>query len=197
MKANVKSPGLKTTPVTTELNLSYADRYADKEFFDAYTRLILEVIHGRQATFVRDDELKEAWAIFTPLLHRIERERVKPILYDFGGRGPPESDQMLKDRGYYEYHGGEPLLAPVRPCSPLYAPARPCTPLYAPAGPCTPLCAPVRPCSPLLAPVRPCSPLYAPVRPCSPLFAPVRPCSPLFTPVRPCSCVVLGVSTVV
>ena len=142
MKANVKSPGLKTTPVTTELNLSYADRYADEEFFDAYTRLILEVIHGRQATFVRDDELKEAWAIFTPLLHRIERERVKPILYDFGGRRPPESDQMLKDRGYYEYHGGEPLLAPVRPCTPLYAPARHCMPLLAPVRPCSPLFAP-------------------------------------------------------
>ena len=48
MKANFKSQGLKTTPVTTELNLSYADRYADEEFFDVYTRLILEVIHGRQ-----------------------------------------------------------------------------------------------------------------------------------------------------
>ena len=60
---------------------------------------------GRQATFVRDDELKEAWAIFTPLLYPIEREKVKPILYDFGDRGPPESDQMLKDRRYYEYHG--------------------------------------------------------------------------------------------
>ena len=92
MKANVKSPGLKTTPVTTELNLSYADRHADQEFFDSYTGLILEVIDGRQATFVRDNELKEAWAIFTPLLHRIERERVKPILYNCRGRAPPESD---------------------------------------------------------------------------------------------------------
>ena len=78
---------------------------------------------------MHDDELKEAWAIFTPLLHRIEREKVKPIRYDFGDRGPPESDQMLKDRGYYEYHAGEPLLAPVRPCSPLHAPVRPCSPL--------------------------------------------------------------------
>mmetsp|Transcript_9202 Transcript_9202/g.19417 ORF Transcript_9202/g.19417 Transcript_9202/m.19417 type:complete len:531 (+) Transcript_9202:199-1791(+) len=107
MKANVKSPGLKTTPVMSELDLSYAERYADEEMFDAYTRLILEVIRGRQATFVRDDELKAAWAIFTPLLHRIEAERIKPIPYDFGGRGPPESDQLLKSRGYYQYHGGK------------------------------------------------------------------------------------------
>lgn len=106
MKANVKSPGLKTTPVTSELDLSYALRYADEEMFDAYTRLILEVIRGRQSTFVRDDELKAAWDIFTPLLHRIEQERIKPIPYEFGSRGPPESDQLIQRRGHYEYHGG-------------------------------------------------------------------------------------------
>jgi len=107
MKANVKSPGLKTTPVTSELDLTYSSRYSDEEMFDAYTRLILEVIRGRQSTFVRDDELKAAWKIFTPLLHRIEQERIKPIPYDFGSRGPPESDQLIKSRGYYEYHGGK------------------------------------------------------------------------------------------
>lgn len=107
MKANVKSPGLATTPVTSELDLSYAERYSQEEMFDAYTRLILEVIRGRQSTFVRDDELEAAWAIFTPLLHRIENEQIKPIPYDFGSRGPPASDQLLKNRGYYEYHGGK------------------------------------------------------------------------------------------
>jgi hypothetical protein len=61
MKTNVKSPGLKTKPLTSELDLTYGDRYADENVFDAYTRLILEVIRGRQATFVRDDELRAAW----------------------------------------------------------------------------------------------------------------------------------------
>jgi hypothetical protein len=61
MKTNVKSPGLKTKPLTSELDLTYGDRYGDENMFDAYTRLILEVIRGRQATFVRDDELRAAW----------------------------------------------------------------------------------------------------------------------------------------
>ena len=38
--------------------------------------------------FVRTDELYEAWRIFTPLLHAIERERPKPIPYVYGSRGP-------------------------------------------------------------------------------------------------------------
>ena len=105
LKTNVKSPGLKTTPVTSELDLSYDTRYANTEIFDAYTRLILEVIRGRQATFVRDDELKAAWAIFTPLLHRIENEKIRPIPYEYGSRGPAESDQLIEREGY-QYHGG-------------------------------------------------------------------------------------------
>lgn len=105
MKTNVKNPGLATKPVTSELDLSYKERFDREEIFDAYTRLILEVIRGRQATFVRDDELKASWAIFTPLLHQIEKERIKPIPYKYGSRGPKESDELVRSEGY-RYHGG-------------------------------------------------------------------------------------------
>ena len=30
------------------------------------------------------DELREAWRIFTPLLHKIEREKSQPIPYVYG-----------------------------------------------------------------------------------------------------------------
>lgn len=48
---------------------------------DAYERLILDVFCGSQMHFVRSDELSEAWRIFTPLLHQIEAEKVKPVPY--------------------------------------------------------------------------------------------------------------------
>lgn len=51
---------------------------------DAYERLILDVFCGSQIHFVRSDELAEAWRIFTPLLHQIEREKIKPKLYKYG-----------------------------------------------------------------------------------------------------------------
>jgi glucose-6-phosphate 1-dehydrogenase len=50
---------------------------------DAYERLILDVFCGSQMHFVRSDELAEAWRIFTPLLHQIEEEKVKPVPYKF------------------------------------------------------------------------------------------------------------------
>jgi glucose-6-phosphate 1-dehydrogenase len=51
---------------------------------DAYERLILDVFQGSQMNFVRDDELSEAWRIFTPVLNKIESLKVKPIPYVFG-----------------------------------------------------------------------------------------------------------------
>ena len=51
---------------------------------DAYERLILDVFYGSQMHFVRSDELAEAWRIFTPLLHHIDREKPKPTKYIYG-----------------------------------------------------------------------------------------------------------------
>nr|P15588.1 RecName: Full=Glucose-6-phosphate 1-dehydrogenase; Short=G6PD [Didelphis virginiana] len=55
---------------------------------------------------VRDekDELQEAWRIFTPLLHHIEREKTQPIPYVYGSRGPPEADELMKRVGF-QYEG--------------------------------------------------------------------------------------------
>ena len=51
---------------------------------DAYERLILDVFIGSQIHFVRSDELAEAWRIFTPVLHDIDRDKPAPIPYMYG-----------------------------------------------------------------------------------------------------------------
>merc|ERR1711916_251138 len=90
LKTNVKKPGLHTLPIQSELDLTYESRHPIEALSDAYTRLILDVLRGKQATFVRDDELLAAWEIFTPLLHEIENSKARPIPYPFGSRGPQE-----------------------------------------------------------------------------------------------------------
>jgi len=100
MKTNVKQPGLHTVPVQSELDLNYDTRYPIAELHDAYTRLILDVLRGKQATFVRDDELLAAWEIFTPMLHEIEQGKKLPIAYKFGSRGPKESDELIERVGF-------------------------------------------------------------------------------------------------
>lgn len=69
---------------------------------DAYTRLILDVLRGRSATFVREDELRRSWEIWTPLLHKIERENIQPLIYKQGSRGPVEADIFIEEKAGYK-----------------------------------------------------------------------------------------------
>ena len=104
MKTNVKSPGFTAKPIQSELEVNYDTRFFAHEKGsnpDAYTRLILDVLHGKHAAFVRDDELRRAWEIFTPLLHKIEQGGVRPLTYPQGSRGPPESDKFIEEKAGY------------------------------------------------------------------------------------------------
>ncbi|NWV78000.1 G6PD dehydrogenase, partial [Dasyornis broadbenti] len=86
-KLNTKKPGMFLRPEESELDLTYGSRYKDVKLPDAYERLLLDVICGNQMHFVRSDELREAWRIFTPLLHQIEQQRQPPIPYPYGRCG--------------------------------------------------------------------------------------------------------------
>lgn len=105
MKLTVKKPGLEMTTIQSELDLSYTQRYQDVTIPEAYERLILDTIRGDQQHFVRRDELKAAWEIFTPLLHKIDDGELKPLPYKPSSRGPPEADQLLAKAGYVQTHG--------------------------------------------------------------------------------------------
>eukprot|EP00879_Flechtneria_rotunda_P017147 GHRR01017958.1.p1 GENE.GHRR01017958.1~~GHRR01017958.1.p1 ORF type:complete len:482 (+),score=136.79 GHRR01017958.1:223-1668(+) len=99
-KMVVKKPGLEMDTEMSELDLSYSSRYSDVKIPDAYERLILDCIRGDQQHFVRRDELRAAWAIFTPLLHAIDRGEITPEPYTYGSRGPPSQDKFLAESGY-------------------------------------------------------------------------------------------------
>jgi glucose-6-phosphate 1-dehydrogenase len=57
------------------------------------------VIHGDKSLFIRKDELGAAWDIFTPLLHSLEEQRVKPQPYPFGGKGPDDAVRLAAKYG--------------------------------------------------------------------------------------------------
>jgi glucose-6-phosphate 1-dehydrogenase len=99
-KMMTKSPGMRFDLEETELDLTYGSRYKDMKLPDAYERLILDVFLGSQVNFVRSDELREAWRIFTPLLHSIEKERVAPLPYVYGSRGPKQADDLCRMHGF-------------------------------------------------------------------------------------------------
>lgn len=102
-KVMMKTPGMSFGLEETELDLTYGSRYKGAKLPDAYERLILDVFCGAQMHFVRSDELVEAWRIFTPLLHQIEKEKIKPIPYTYGTRGPKEADELSANNDFKFY----------------------------------------------------------------------------------------------
>ena len=60
---------------------------------DAYSKLIKDSLQGISSSFVRDDELRLSWQIFTPLLHQLEH--VNPFPYKFGSKGPLQAQHLL------------------------------------------------------------------------------------------------------
>lgn len=93
LTANIKTPGFSSTPVSTHMGIDYGDSGGP----EAYTRLLLNVLRGQQASFVRDDELLQAWKLFTPMLEEIEH--VTPRPYTKGTMGPDERQDFLHAMG--------------------------------------------------------------------------------------------------
>ncbi|KAI9216047.1 glucose-6-phosphate dehydrogenase [Blastocladiella britannica] len=94
-----KEPGLSFRQHITELDLSYRTRYEGLRIPDAYEALLLDVLRGDQANFVRDDELDAAWALFTPVLHAIDRGEADVEAYEYGSRGPAGLKEWMAGLG--------------------------------------------------------------------------------------------------
>eukprot|EP01105_Mastigella_eilhardi_P017517 TRINITY_DN4026_c0_g1_i2.p1 TRINITY_DN4026_c0_g1~~TRINITY_DN4026_c0_g1_i2.p1 ORF type:complete len:523 (+),score=130.42 TRINITY_DN4026_c0_g1_i2:47-1615(+) len=110
-----KVPGISDELVSTELELSYQQRFSTKgvPLPDAYEHLIRDVVRGDHSLFVRSDELTAAWKIFTPLLHELETRKTQPIVYRRNTRGPAEADELLQQSGFV-YVKKQPQPQPLR-----------------------------------------------------------------------------------
>ena len=88
-----KVPGMGFKIARTALDLRYHEAF-DELIPDAYESLILDVIRGDKSLFIRKDELAAAWDIFTPVLHQLESEHIKPESYSFGSCGPAGAREL-------------------------------------------------------------------------------------------------------
>lgn len=113
LKMNTKFPGLKSEAVVTDLDLSYRRRFSNIQIPQAYESLILDCLNGDHSNFVRDDELDEAWQIFTPLLKSIDEGKVSMEPYAYGSRGPKKAEELVKAKGYVRSKSDEKYTWPT------------------------------------------------------------------------------------
>jgi glucose-6-phosphate 1-dehydrogenase len=108
-----KVPGLTGTGSMdlqkSKLNLSFSDTFKDERIADAYEKLLLEVMIGNQALFVRRDEVEAAWKWVDGILAAWKGSNEEPEPYQAGTWGPVASIALLarEDRAWYESRMGK------------------------------------------------------------------------------------------
>ena len=93
-----KQPGEGMNLASVHLNLAF-DQFFREGQMDAYQRLLLDVINGRLALFVRRDEQEAAWKWVEPILDEWAAAPRAPKPYVAGTWGPAASSAMLAQHG--------------------------------------------------------------------------------------------------
>lgn len=93
----------------SRLNLSFSETFKDERIPDAYEKLLLEVIRGNQALFVRRDEVEQAWKWVDGIFKAWKKDNDVPEPYQAGTWGPVASIALLArdNRAWYESRVGK------------------------------------------------------------------------------------------
>ncbi len=93
-----KEPGDAMNLQSTYLNLDFHTMFKAR-WADAYERLLLDVIRGRLALFMRRDEQAQAWSWVEPILECWSKHSIAPKTYTAGSWGPAASSGLLSRAG--------------------------------------------------------------------------------------------------
>lgn len=97
MFVQIKEPGPGGLRITSlPLNLSYAENFTVR-YPDAYERLLMDVVRGNLALFMRRDEVEAAWAWIDGLIEAWATNETEIDIYPAGSDGP-SSSAILLDR---------------------------------------------------------------------------------------------------
>ncbi len=89
--------GMHLEPVDLDLNL--AQVYGQTRRWDAYERLLLDVLAGDSTLFMRRDEVEAAWAWIDPIIKGWEEHFQAPRPYAAGSNGPEQANGLLARHG--------------------------------------------------------------------------------------------------
>ncbi|MNP15016.1 Glucose-6-phosphate 1-dehydrogenase [compost metagenome] len=94
-----KSPGkgMRLEPVDLDLNL--AQVFSQTRRWEAYERLLLDVLEGDSTLFMRRDEVEAAWAWIDPIIKGCEEHFQAPRPYPAGSNGPEQANSLLARHG--------------------------------------------------------------------------------------------------
>lgn len=94
LEVQVRESGLEMRTRSSQLDASSCA--VPGQPIEAYESLLLDVIEGDRALFLRGDEVRWAWQIMDPVLKTWALEREYIHSYPAGSWGPPEAERLLE-----------------------------------------------------------------------------------------------------
>jgi glucose-6-phosphate 1-dehydrogenase len=94
-----KTPGEEMCVSPVHLNLNFAETFKTREW-DAYERLLMDVIRGNLTLFMRHDELDAAWRWIDPILDAWQAASDPPKPYASGTWGPAAAIVLIARDGH-------------------------------------------------------------------------------------------------
>lgn len=94
-----KTPGKGMTLEPVELDLNLATAFSRQRRWDAYERLLLDVIENDPTLFMRRDEIEAAWRWVDSILDGWQAFYQKPRPYPAGSSGPEQAQSLLELAG--------------------------------------------------------------------------------------------------
>lgn len=97
LMAKVPGEGMSLQPISLDVALSEADR---SRRWDAYERLIMDVVRGKLTLFMRRDEQDAAWQWVEPILNTWEQKQQPLKPYPAGSWGPASASALIARDGH-------------------------------------------------------------------------------------------------
>jgi len=94
-----KSPGRGMALQEVDLDLHFDEAFQRRRW-DAYERLLLDVIQGDATLFMRRDEIEAAWRWVDPIIRGWREVYRSPKRYAAGSWGPEAADSLLERTGH-------------------------------------------------------------------------------------------------
>jgi glucose-6-phosphate 1-dehydrogenase len=96
LMAKVPGESMNVQPISLDVALS--ETYQTRQW-DAYERLIMDIVHGKLTLFMRRDELDAAWQWLEPILQAWDKSSQAPRPYAAGTWGPTASSTLIARDG--------------------------------------------------------------------------------------------------
>ena len=97
LMAKIPGKGMNLQPVALDIDL--ANAFKTTRRWDAYERLLLDVIEADSTLFMRRDEVEAAWQWVDGILRAWKANAKQPKAYAAGSDGPEDARQMLAHQG--------------------------------------------------------------------------------------------------